>query len=176
MQRSSGVKWPSSHSPPAWAAGGRPARASVKAVNPFVQIDGRHREFPGDPFRQDRENPDSSGAKIPHVVTTSYLTHAAIERHLTRDIQLRSRWAGLPLAWPIDRPAFDPHGPRPRFPLGGIGRTRRFKRPSKRSARPRAGRSSNGPRARGKASTTRITFRSSASTRPVTSMKCRTCS
>ncbi len=54
----------------------------VKAVNPFVSIDGRHRSFLEIHFAKTRKAQSRSGTKIPHVVTTSYLTHAAIERHL----------------------------------------------------------------------------------------------
>ena len=54
----------------------------VKAVNPFVLIDGRHRSFLEIHFAKTRKTQARSAIKIPHVVTTSYLTHAAIERHL----------------------------------------------------------------------------------------------
>ena len=54
----------------------------VKAVNPFVSIEGRHRSFLEIHFAKTRKSQDPTGIKIPHVVTTSYLTHAAIERHL----------------------------------------------------------------------------------------------
>ncbi len=54
----------------------------VKAVNPFVQIDGRHRSFLEIHFAKTRKTQSRAGTTIPHVVTTSYLTHAAIERHL----------------------------------------------------------------------------------------------
>ena len=54
----------------------------VKAVNPFVSINGRHRSFLEIHFAKTRKSQGPSPSKIPHVVTTSYLTHAAIERHL----------------------------------------------------------------------------------------------
>ena len=53
-------------------------------------------------------------------MTTSYLTHAAIERHLKSTGNLRARRPGLSLARAIDRPAADPDDPRPHFPLGRI--------------------------------------------------------
>ena len=56
----------------------------VKAVNPFVMIDGRHRSFLELHLAKTRATQDRYGVKIPHIVTTSYLTHSAIERHLTR--------------------------------------------------------------------------------------------
>jgi UTP--glucose-1-phosphate uridylyltransferase len=54
----------------------------VKAVNPFVPIAGRHRSFLEIHFAKTSKAQHSLGKKIPHVVTTSYLTHSAIERHL----------------------------------------------------------------------------------------------
>jgi len=54
----------------------------VKAVNPFVNLDGRHRSFLEIHLAKTRKAQHVTGAAIPHVVTTSYLTHAAIERHL----------------------------------------------------------------------------------------------
>ena len=54
----------------------------VKAVNPFVSIDGRHRSFLEIHFAKTQKTERSLRIKIPHVVTTSYLTHSAIERHL----------------------------------------------------------------------------------------------
>ncbi|MBX6311938.1 MAG: UTP--glucose-1-phosphate uridylyltransferase, partial [Isosphaeraceae bacterium] len=56
----------------------------VKAVNPFVSIDGRHRSFLEIHLAKTRRSQQTYAASIPHVVTTSYLTHAAIERHLER--------------------------------------------------------------------------------------------
>ena len=53
-------------------------------------------------------------------------------------------------------------------------RTRRSTRTSRRSARPAAGRSSNGPGARARGPTTPITCRSSDSIRPATSTRCPT--
>ncbi len=116
------------------------------------------------------------GVAIPHVVTTSYLTHAAIEHHLRGDRQLRPRRPGLPLARPVDRPAADPDDPRPDLPLGRGERTRRSTRTSRRSARPAAARSSTGPGRRARGPTTPTTCRSSGSTRPATSTRCPTCS
>ncbi len=54
----------------------------VKAVNPFVLIDGRHRSFLELHLAKTRKTQQKAGVEIPHVVTTSFLTHAAIERHL----------------------------------------------------------------------------------------------
>jgi UTP--glucose-1-phosphate uridylyltransferase len=54
----------------------------VKAVNPFVLMDGGHRSFLEIHFAKTRKTQGRWATRIPHVVTTSYLTHAAIERHL----------------------------------------------------------------------------------------------
>jgi len=54
----------------------------VKAVNPFVEIDGQHRSFLEIHLAKTSKTARDSGVVIPHVVTTSYLTHHAIERHL----------------------------------------------------------------------------------------------
>ena len=54
----------------------------VKAVNPFVMLAGRHRAFLEIHLAKTGRTQRRLGATIPHVVTTSYLTHSAIERHL----------------------------------------------------------------------------------------------
>jgi UDP-N-acetylglucosamine pyrophosphorylase/galactokinase/mevalonate kinase-like predicted kinase len=56
----------------------------VKAVNPFVEIAGEHRSFLELHLAKTRRTQHRYQCVIPHVVTTSYLTHAAIERHLSR--------------------------------------------------------------------------------------------
>jgi hypothetical protein len=54
----------------------------VKAVNPFVNIGGCHRSFLEIHLAKTRKVEREFQIKIPHIVTTSYLTHFAIERHL----------------------------------------------------------------------------------------------
>lgn len=54
----------------------------VKAVNPFVNLAGRHRSFLEIHLAKTRKVQSRIGTAVPHVVTTSYLTHSAIERHL----------------------------------------------------------------------------------------------
>ena len=56
----------------------------VKAVNPFVNLDGRHRSFLELHLAKTRKAQNDFGATIPHVVTTSFLTHSAIEHHLAQ--------------------------------------------------------------------------------------------
>jgi hypothetical protein len=54
----------------------------VKAVNPFVSLAGKHRSFLELHLSKTRKVQQQYDVKIPHIVTTSYLTHEAIERHL----------------------------------------------------------------------------------------------
>jgi hypothetical protein len=54
----------------------------VKALNPFVDLDGRHRSFLEIHLAKTRKAERQFKTVIPHIVTTSYLTHSAIERHL----------------------------------------------------------------------------------------------
>ncbi len=54
----------------------------VKAANPFIWIDGRHRSFMEIHLAKSRRTSRRFGTAIPHVLTTSFLTHAPIEKHL----------------------------------------------------------------------------------------------
>jgi hypothetical protein len=56
----------------------------VKAINPFVLLDGRHRSFLEIHLAKTRRVQNALGIQIPHVVTTSFLTHDAVARHLDR--------------------------------------------------------------------------------------------
>ena len=56
----------------------------VKAVNPFVMLAGQHRSFLELHLAKTRQAQRAFGARIPHVVTTSFLTHPAIDRHLAQ--------------------------------------------------------------------------------------------
>lgn len=56
----------------------------VKAINPFVMLDGTHRSFLEMHLAKTRRVGRDVGAMPPHVITTSFLTHSAIERHLKR--------------------------------------------------------------------------------------------
>ena len=55
----------------------------VKAVNPFVMLEGKHRGFLEIHLAKTRQSGRLFGVEIPHVVTTSFLTHSAIEHHLS---------------------------------------------------------------------------------------------
>jgi hypothetical protein len=54
----------------------------VKALNPFSKLGGAHRSFIEVHLAKSRRTSRQSGAPLAHIITTSYLTHAAIERHL----------------------------------------------------------------------------------------------
>ena len=54
----------------------------VKALNPFCRLGGRHRSFLEVHLAKSRQASELAGTAVPHVLTTSYLTHRAIEEHL----------------------------------------------------------------------------------------------
>jgi hypothetical protein len=54
----------------------------VKALHPFARLGGIHRSFADVHMAKSRRTAAASGAAVPHVFTTSYLTHAPIERYL----------------------------------------------------------------------------------------------
>jgi hypothetical protein len=57
---------------------------AVKALNPFRKFDGKFRTFVEVHLAKSRKTSRQAGMPVPHVITTSYLTHAPIERHMTR--------------------------------------------------------------------------------------------
>ena len=54
----------------------------VKALNPFCKLGGRHRSFLEVHLAKSRQASELAGSAVPHVFTTSYLTHRATEEHL----------------------------------------------------------------------------------------------
>jgi len=56
----------------------------VKALHPFCKLAGRHRTFLEAHLAKSRRAGRQHGVLLPHVVTTSYLTHAPIEEYLRR--------------------------------------------------------------------------------------------
>jgi len=56
--------------------------AVVKPINPFVKIEGKFRTFMEIHLAKSRKTGKLSGRTIPHVFTTSYLTHDAIVNYL----------------------------------------------------------------------------------------------
>jgi hypothetical protein len=57
----------------------------VKGLHPFAKFGDRHRCFIDVHLAKTRRTARTSGAAVPHVFTTSYLTHGAIERHLAAE-------------------------------------------------------------------------------------------
>jgi hypothetical protein len=54
----------------------------VKGLHPFARLGGRHRSFIEVHLAKTRSAEHAAGMEIPHVFTTSYLTHAPIEHFL----------------------------------------------------------------------------------------------
>jgi UDP-N-acetylglucosamine pyrophosphorylase len=54
----------------------------IKAINPFVEIKGRHRSFLEIHLAKNQKIAEAHQAEIPFIVATSYLTHAPIAKNL----------------------------------------------------------------------------------------------
>lgn len=57
----------------------------VKALHPFAKLAGLHRTFLEVHLAKSRRISEMCGRNVPHVITTSYLTHRPIEEYLTRE-------------------------------------------------------------------------------------------
>ena len=57
----------------------------VKALHPFCKLAGRHRTFIETHLAKSRRAARLSNTSIPHVFTTSYLTHDPTDRYLSRE-------------------------------------------------------------------------------------------
>ncbi|MEZ4673429.1 MAG: UTP--glucose-1-phosphate uridylyltransferase [Caldilineaceae bacterium] len=57
----------------------------VKALNPFAKLDGKHRSFLEIHLAKSRRAGQSVGVPIPHIITTSYLTHNLIAAYLAAE-------------------------------------------------------------------------------------------
>lgn len=57
----------------------------VKALSPFCRLEGKHRTFLEVHLAKSRRTSRRYGHAVPHVVTTSYLTHEPTEQHLTNE-------------------------------------------------------------------------------------------
>jgi len=55
----------------------------VKALHPFCKLSGRHRSFVEVHLAKSRKIAALAGVEIPHIFTTSYLTHEPIAAYLT---------------------------------------------------------------------------------------------
>ena len=54
----------------------------VKALNPFCKMAGKHRTFIEIHLAKSRQISRLTGTALPHIITTSYLTHHAIQEYL----------------------------------------------------------------------------------------------
>jgi len=54
----------------------------VKALNPFCRLGGKHRTFLEVHLAKSRRTGRAAGLAVPHIITTSYLTHTPIEEYL----------------------------------------------------------------------------------------------
>jgi hypothetical protein len=57
----------------------------VKALHPYAKLGGRHRTFVETHLAKSRRIGRMCGTPLPHIFTTSYLTHAPIESYLTAE-------------------------------------------------------------------------------------------
>ena len=57
----------------------------VKALHPFCKLSGKHRTFIEVHLSKSRRVSRQCGQALPHVITTSYLTHAPLELFLRRE-------------------------------------------------------------------------------------------
>lgn len=55
----------------------------VKGLHPFCKLKGRHRNFVELHLAKSRKTSERFGATLPHIFTTSYLTHSPIQEALT---------------------------------------------------------------------------------------------
>ncbi len=55
-----------------------------KALHPFCKLGGRHRTFMETHLAKSRRTSKATGSPLPHIFTTSYLTHAPTEEFLVR--------------------------------------------------------------------------------------------
>jgi hypothetical protein len=57
----------------------------VKALHPFARLAGKHRTFVETHLAKSRRRGQFAGTAIPHIVTTSYMTHRAVADYLTAE-------------------------------------------------------------------------------------------
>jgi hypothetical protein len=68
----------------------------VKALHPFAKLGGKHRTFIETHLAKSRRISRLCGAPLPHVLTTSYLTHAPIAAYLAAEQDEGGRPYGYP--------------------------------------------------------------------------------
>ncbi|HEU5099042.1 MAG TPA: UTP--glucose-1-phosphate uridylyltransferase [Roseiflexaceae bacterium] len=68
----------------------------VKALHPFAKLGGKHRTFIETHLAKSRRVSRLCGTPLPHVLTTSYLTHAPIAGYLAAERDVEGRPYGYP--------------------------------------------------------------------------------
>jgi len=58
---------------------------AVKALNPFAKFGGKYRTFVEVHLAKSRKTSREAGLAVPHVITTSYLTHGPAEKTMTHE-------------------------------------------------------------------------------------------
>ncbi len=91
----------------------------VKALHPFCKLAGKHRTFLEVHLAKSRRIGSECGLVLPHVITTSYLTHGPIENFAGPAKELRICRPAAALAGPGHRTAPGPDGARSAFFVGG---------------------------------------------------------
>ncbi len=70
----------------------------VKSLHPFIKMAGQHRTFVDVHLAKTRKVAQQHGIAIPHIFTTSYLTHGAIKGALSEGREARGENRSSPLA------------------------------------------------------------------------------
>ncbi len=91
----------------------------VKALNPFCRLGGRHRTFLEVHLAKSRRTARLCGVELPHIISTSYLTHEAVENWLAAERNYGYRGSAVCVARAGGGAAPGPHGARPALRLGG---------------------------------------------------------
>ncbi len=68
----------------------------VKALHPFCKLEGAHRSFIETHLAKSRRVGQMAGTTLPHILTTSYLTHEPIEEYLAMHTSADGRPYGYP--------------------------------------------------------------------------------
>jgi hypothetical protein len=91
----------------------------VKALNPFARFGGKHRNFIEVHLAKSRRISQLAGAALPHIFTTSHLTHTPVADHLARAQNYDYPGPLLLVAGAGGGLAPDADGARPALCLGG---------------------------------------------------------
>ena len=118
------TRWPTGAVAVVSLAGGAGSRWTkgagvVKALNPFARLGGKHRNFVEVHLAKSRRIGQLAGNPLPHIITTSYLTHDAMAERWRSAGNYGYPGPAVALARPQRRAAPDPDGARSALCLGG---------------------------------------------------------